>query len=415
MDKELPIEKIKQRKRKKFIIAGSTVLGLLIVLFLFNQLITVPVKRSEIIITEASTGNINATLNATGTVQPEFEEVITSPVATQILNVLAPTGSTIDSGISILELDLTNVTNQLNQSIDQLNLNNAKYEKARLNLEKSISDLENQRDIKKLKNEWYKVELENSRKLFDIGGVMEEEVKKADLEYHIAILEFKQLENQIKNLYASKKAQLQELQLNIRIQERLIEELRRKVDQSKIISGRKGVITWVNDQIGAHVNPGEILVRVADLTSYKVEGTISDLYADRIYQGQEALVRINNKELLGTITTIQPAVKNGFISFSVALADKSNQNLRPHLQVDVFPITTSKKNVILLPNEAAFTGASEQYLFVVEGEKAYRRQVKTGLSNYDYIEIVSGIEAGDEVIVSNMKEYDRRKSVPITD
>ncbi len=242
MDRELPIEKVRQRKRRKFIIGGSIVLGLLIVLFLFNQFITIPVKRSEIIIAEASTGNINATLNATGTVQPEFEEVITSPVATQIRKVLAPTGSSIDSGVSILELDLTYVTNQLNQSIDQLNLNSAKYEKARLNLEKSISDLENQRDIKKLKNEWYKVELENTKKLFDIGGVMGEEVKKADLDYHIAVLEFNQLENQIKNLYASKKAQLQELELNIRIQERLIEELRRKV---------------VRDQLGLDSQPDE--------------------------------------------------------------------------------------------------------------------------------------------------------------
>ncbi|MFC2102672.1 efflux RND transporter periplasmic adaptor subunit, partial [Bacteroidota bacterium] len=141
--------------------------------------------------------------------------------------------------------------------------------------------------------------------------------------------------------------------------------------------------------------------------------TISDLYADRIFQGQEALVKINNQELKGRIVTIQPAVTNGFIAFTVALSDKSNTNLRPHLKVDVYPIIASKKDVILLPNEAAFTGASEQVLFVIKEGKAYRKDVTTGLSNYEYIEILTGIDAGDEVIVSNMKEYKRRKSIPI--
>lgn len=415
MDRELPPDQVKQRKRKKILIAGSAVVVLTLILFSFNQLITFPVKRSEILVATAKTGDINATLNATGTIQPEFEEVITSPILTQIRKVLVPTGSVVDSAESILELDLTSVTNQLNQSVDQFNLHKAQFEKARLSLEKNISDLENQRDIKKLRNQWYQVELENARKLHEIGGVMEEEVKKAELEYQIALLEFDQLENQIVNLYASKKAQLQELELNIRIQERQIKELQQKVEQSKITAGRKGVITWLKDQIGSHVDPGEMLVRVADLTSYKVDGTISDIYANRIFQGQEALIRISDQELKGSVVSIQPAVKNGFISFTVALDDKSNPLLRPHLQVDLFPVTASKKSVVLLPNEAAFTGAKDQVLFVIENGKACRRNITTGLTNYDYIEIVTGIKPGEEVIVSNMKEYERRKSITIKD
>jgi HlyD family secretion protein len=203
------------------------------------------------------------------------------------------------------------------------------------------------------------------------------------------------------------------MELNIRIQQRLLDELQQKVNRSRISAGRRGVITWMKDQIGSHVEPGEMLVKVADLTSYKVEGTISDIYASRIYQGQEALIRTGNRELKGQIISIQPAVKNGFVSFTVSLEDKSNPLLRPHMQVDLFPVTASKKNVVLLPNEAAFTGAANQFLFVIKNGKAFRKEVTTGLTNYEFVEIVSGIEPGDEVIVSNMKEYERRKSIRI--
>jgi len=250
------------------LIASAAFLCILVVLFFFNQLITFPVKRSEILVSTAIKGDLNATLNATGTVLPEFEEVITSPVQTQIRNVLAPTGTAVDSGVSILELDLTSVFNQRNQSEDQLNLFKAQYEKARLGLEKNISDLENQRDIKQLRNQWYKVELDNAEKLYALGGAMQEEVKKAALDYQIALLELTQMEHQITNLYASKKAQLQELEINIRIQERMINELRQKVDQSRIASGRRGVITWLKDQIGSHVEAGEQVI-VSNMKAYE--------------------------------------------------------------------------------------------------------------------------------------------------
>jgi len=268
MDRELPAEKIRQRKRKRILIASAAFLCILVVLFFFNQLITFPVKRSEILVSTAIKGDLNATLNATGTVLPEFEEVITSPVQTQIRNVLAPTGTAVDSGVSILELDLTSVFNQRNQSEDQLNLFKAQYEKARLGLEKNISDLENQRDIKQLRNQWYKVELDNAEKLYALGGAMQEEVKKAALDYQIALLELTQMEHQITNLYSSKKAQLQELEINIRIQERMINELRQKVDQSRIASGRRGVITWLKDQIGSHVEAGEQVI-VSNMKAYE--------------------------------------------------------------------------------------------------------------------------------------------------
>jgi HlyD family secretion protein len=415
MDRELSPATRKHRKRKRMIIIGSVIILGLVSLFVFNFLISFPLERRELLIGKAIRDTIRATLNASGTIQPEFEEMITSPVSSRILRVLVPTGNPVDSGASILELDLTSIQNQLNQSVDQLNLFKAQFEKSRLALEKSVSDLENQRDIRKLKNHWYLTEKENAEKLFSIGGAMEEEVKKASLDYQIALLELHQLERQIDNQKSAKQAQLQEMELNIRIQDRLVGELQERLSQSHIRSGRKGVVTWVKDQVGSHVEPGEILVKIADLTSFKIGATISDIYADKIFQAQEVLIRLNDTELTGFITTIEPAVINGYISFSVGLNDKSNPVLRPHQKVDVFPVTMSKQDVILLPREAVFNGAKEQWLFVIRDGKAYRTRVVTGLTNFDYTEIEAGIQAGDEVILSDMKKYERRSSIRIND
>lgn len=413
MDREISVETKTRRKRKRIFIISGVVLGVILIIVVFNRLITQPVNRNDILTARAVRGDIHATLNASGTIQPEFEEVITSPVASRILRIQLPTGSPVDSGASIVELDLTGIRAEVHQGEDQLQLLYAQYEKTRLGLEKSISDMENQRDIRALKNKWYKKEVESAQKLYEIGGIMEEEVSKAALDFEIAELELSQLERQIDNLQKSSTAQLEEMTLNIRIQERQLEKLRSKLDLSKITTGRPGVITWVNDQIGGHVDPGEVVARVADLRTFRVDATISDIYADRIFQGQEVLVRINERQFRGTIASIHPAVKNGFISFVVSLNDKSDPALRPHMQVDVFPVTGSKRDVILLPKESAFTGAKEQVLFVISGDEATRRAITTGLSNYDLVEITSGIEEGEEVIVSNMKDYERRRNVQV--
>jgi len=413
MDRELSTETKTRRKRKRLLTITGIVLAVVLIILLFNRLITRPVNRNELIIATAVRGDIHATLNASGTIQPEFEEVITTPVASRILKVLVPAGAPLDSGSSIIELDLSEVTAQVGQSEDHLRLLHAQYEKTRLSLEKTLSELESQRDIRRLKNQWYKQEVGSVQKLFAIGGAMKEEVSKATLDYEIATLELSQLERQIENLKQSTMAQLNEMELNIRIQERQLGELRAKRSLSRITAGRPGVITWVNDQIGSHVEPGEVVARVADLRSFQVDATISDIYADRIYQGQKVLVRVNDRQLPGSIATIQPAVKNGFISFSANLNDRSDPALRPHMQVDVYPVTESKCNAILLPRESAFSGSEEQYLFVISGDRAIRRTVTTGLSNYDVVEITSGIQEGEEVIVSTMKAYERRKTITI--
>jgi HlyD family secretion protein len=188
-----------------------------------------------------------------------------------------------------------------------------------------------------------------------------------------------------------------------------VDELQRKLRQADVISSRNGVVTWVQDQIGANVMPGEIVAKIADLGSYKLEANISNIYADQIHVGQEAILRINEIEIRGNIINIDPSVRNGLITFSVVLHENNHPILRPQIKVEVFVVTDSKQGVIKVPNGPAFSGATNQVLFVAEDDKAYRRNVTTGLNNFDFVEIIEGILEGDNVIISDMKRYDKRE------
>ncbi len=180
-----------------------------------------------------------------------------------------------------------------------------------------------------------------------------------------------------------------------------------------MVATRSGVITWVNKNIGASIHEGDALVKIADLSGFKVAGSMSDNLLDKISNNMAAIIRVGDKMLRGVIVNISPSVNNGLVSFDIQLNEKNNAALRPNQKVDVFLITDTRNEVLRVANGAAFNGSNAQEIFVINKGIAQRRMVKTGLSNFDYVEIVSGLKAGDEIITSDMSGYKNTKMITI--
>ena len=126
------------------------------------------------------------------------------------------------------------------------------------------------------------------------------------------------------------------------------------------------------------------------------------------------VIRINNTQLRGSLTNIQPSVQNNILSFDIALDSKTNDLLRPKLKVEVYLITAAQQNVVRVANGPAFKGASVQEVFVLRKDgKAEKRAVKVGLANFDYVEIIDGIKPGETVIISDLSEYKNTKELEI--
>jgi HlyD family secretion protein len=164
-------------------------------------------------------------------------------------------------------------------------------------------------------------------------------------------------------------------------------------------------VTWVNENIGASVNPGEIIARVADLNSFKVEGQISDIHIDKINVGMPVRVRIGKNEIVGEMSSIRPTIRNGVVTFLVELDDKSNSALRSNLRVDVYVIRSRRGDVLRVKNGAAFNGSGKNSVFIIRDDKAIRREVMVGAVNFDYVEIIEGLNEGDEIIISDMEKH----------
>jgi HlyD family secretion protein len=413
MDKEITQEVSAQNRKKTIFVVIISVAVLVMAVWLLRTTLKSTVKRSEITTAAVKTGNIENTINATGEVLPEFEEILTSPISASIKSVSLDEGSKVQAGQSILTLDKTSAQNDFDKQKFQLESKRDEIQKLKLDLNKSFFDIQSNNDIKQLHISDLADAVENAKRLFAAGGGTRESIEQAQLNLKVAQLEKKQIENEIKNKQQTMQIEIKEAELAADVMQSDLNVLQHKLDLANIVATRAGVVTYVDKNIGANIKEGESLARIADLSSFKVQGSISDNSLDQLHAGTPVIVLINDIQLRGHVTNVSPSIQNSIISFDIQLDDRSNKALRPNMKVDVYLVTAAHTHVMMVNNGAAFKGANTQDIFVVNGNKAIKRTVHIGLSNFDNVEIKDGVKPGDVVVTSDMSAFKNSSEVTI--
>jgi len=413
MDKVIEEEVKLKKKRKIFSYVLISVAVLVAAIWMVRFSFASTLKKSSITTAVVERGDIENTINATGEILPEFEEIITSPINASIQNVVMDAGNKIQAGQSILTLDKTAAQTEYDKEKFELESKRNEIAKLKLDLNKSFYDIKSNNDIKQLRINSLEADVENAKRLYKAGGGTKEDVDKAELDLKVANLEKQQLENEIKSKQQTMQLEIREAELAADVEENNLHDLERKLNAANITASRAGVITWINKNIGAAVHEGESIARIADLSSFKVTGSISDNYLDQLHNGMPAIILINETQVRGTVSNIYPSVQNGIVSFDVRLDEQNNKLLRPNMKVDVYLVTDSHSNVLRVANGTAFKGASTQDIFVLQNGKAEKRTVHIGMSNFDYVELKDNVKQGDVVITSDMSDYKNSKEVTI--
>ena len=413
MDTEITAEVNQQKRKTTLLYTCITIAILVLCVWLIRYYLSSSISPDEITTATVEMGNVENTINASGEVLPEFEEVISSPINASIKNVVINAGGKVKAGQSILLLDKSASENDYNHMKLDLETKRNEISKLKLDLDKSFYDIQSNNAIKQLRISNLSDAVENAKRLYNAGGGTREDIEQAELDLKVALLEKKQLENEIKNTQQTMLIEEKEAEITAAIQQNDLNELARKLKLANVVATRGGVVTYVNNNIGANIKEGETLARIADLSSFKITGSLSDNYLDQLHSGMPVIIRINDAELRGTVSNVYPSVQNSIITFDIALNEPDNKQLRPNMKVDVYLVTQMHNHVLRVANGAAFKGASPQDIFVLKDNEAIRHTVHTGLSNFDYVELQDGVKAGDVIITSDMSDYKNSKKLTI--
>ncbi len=414
MDREIPKEVRDKERKKKFIKYGAIGVAAVVCIAVLISFMRSSVNKKDLVFSEVDNGTIEVSVSASGKVVPAFEEIINSPINTRIVEVYRKGGDSVDVGTPILKLDLQSTETEYKKLLDEEQMKRYQLEQLKVNNNTYLSDLSMQVKISAMKLNRMEVELRNERYLDSLGSGTTDKVRQAELNFNTGKLELEQLRQQYANESKVKEADLKVKELEFNIFSKSLAEMKRTLDDAQIRSPRKAILTYINNQVGVQVAEGSQVAIISDLSHFKVEGEIADTYGDRVAAGGRAIVKIGNEKLEGTVSSVTPLSKNGVISFIVQLNEDNNKRLRSGLKTDVYVMNAVKEGVLRLANASYYVGRGEYELFVQDSkDEVVKRKVQLGDSNFEYVEVISGLKPGDKVVVSDMSSYKNKNKLKL--
>lgn len=405
MDREIPKEQLLKERRKRIIKFSAILLACILVIYLLVSLFSNKVSLQNIQLSEVDKGTIEISVSASGKVVAAFEEIINTPIESRIVEVYKKAGDSVNVGTPLLRLDLQSIETDYKKMLDELQMRQYKIEQSRIQSQSDISNAEMQLNVKKLQIDQMNVELTNEKYLDSIGAGTTDKVHEVELRYKVAVLEYRQMQQKCENDKSIAKSARDVADLDLNIFRKTLAETKRVLDDAQIRSPRKAILSYINNQVGVRVPQGTQIAVISDLSHFKIEGEIADSYSDRIATGNKAIVKIGTEQLEGIVSSVTPLSRNGVISFSVQLNNDNHKRLRSGLKTDVYVMDAVKDNILRIANGPYYTGKGAYELFVLDGSTLIKRKVELGESNYEYVEVISGLKEGEQVVVSDMSQY----------
>lgn len=401
MDRDLSPSERRAHLARRGLPALAIALAAIFAIAALPRLLTPALTRDSVRLSRVERGDVTAVVEATGTVEPAAERLVTSPLDARVLRVLRQPGDAVRAGDPLLELDVSAARVELARLQDRIATLQLDLEQAGLAQQREADDLRSREESRRLEREVARARLQRSEKLRAEGLVSDEQIDERRLELQRADIDVAHLAQARESESLVSRSRLQGLRLQLQQAERERGEQARLLDLASTRSEEDGVVTWIVDDPGAALRRGDPVARLARLDAYVVKASVSDVHASRVRPGLPVRVRAPGLEIGGRIASVNPAVERGTLTFVVSLDDPASSGLRPSLRVDAWVVAEERTGVPFVARAAGTQGNSRATLFVVQGQAAIRRAVRFGLAGPDRIEVLEGLAEGDEVIVSD--------------
>jgi HlyD family secretion protein len=403
-------------KRKKIRQAVMATAGLVVIILItvgVSQLkpAAPSVDRASVWVATVERGPMLRLVRGSGTLVPEDIRWINTTTQGRVERIILRPGAKVTPDSVILELSNPDLENsvrdaQLAHASAQANFANRKTE-----LERSLLDQESQ--VAQIQTTYNnaKLDLQAYEELLKSGLVPELQVKQRraqvlDLEKRLGISQ-----QQLAMAREGVASQLAPQQAEVDTRRAAYQLRLQQLEDLKVRARMDGVLSQVPVEEGQQVGPGTNLARVANPTRLKAEVRIAETQTKDIRIGQEAEVDTRNGIIKGRVTRIDPTATGGTVGVDISLDGALPPGARPDLSVDGTITLERLPDVIKVGRPAFGQENGKVSLFKLDGKgEAHRVQVILGRSSVNEIEIIEGLQPGDQVILSDMsaqESYDR--------
>lgn len=405
----------KEKRQKRIIYSVITAVALIGITVVLARLkpAAPTVERNLVWIDTVKRGPMVRQVRGLGTLVPEEIRWIAARTPGRVDQIILRPGAIVEPGSLILELANPDVVSGAANAESQLLAAEAQLANLRVQLESQLLQAEATASRARSNFETTKLQAQVREELFREGLVSELELRltqataaEGAVSNEIEQKRYAFAKESIAPQLAVQQAEVARLRSLAKLRQDELEAL-------QVRSSMAGVLSALPVEVGAQVQPGTNLARVADPTKLKAEVRIAETQAKDIAIGQIAQIDTRNGIVEGRVSRIDPAVQNGTVLVDVTIVNALPRGARPDLSVDGTIELERLDDVIYVGRPAFGQERSTVGIFKIDPStgEAVRTQVQLGRSSVNTIEIRAGLQPGDRVILSDMSQWDANERI----
>ena len=374
--------------------------------------ISVPLDRLRL--ATVTRGDFVRDVGVQGTVVAAVSPTLFAP-AQGTVTLAIQAGDTVSEGDVLAMLDSPELNNQLLQEQATLQSLGTEFERQRIEVKRQ--QLENQQtiDLARVKITAAERELRRAEASHEAKVISEQDYEKAIDDVDTARLEYRHAQQNAGLEVEVMEFELKSDELAVDRQKLLVANFQREVDELSIRSPVTGIVgNLMIDQKAAVVDNQPILT-VVDLSAFEVEIQVPESYGDDLKLGMDAEITYSGHSFPGVVTAVSPEVQNNQVTGRVRFADKPPAGLRQNQRVSVRIVLEASDDVLMVQRGAFLDTGGGRIAYVVRDGLAERRPIQIGASSISSLQIVSGLEEGDTIVISSIDQFQGAGTVYLTD
>ncbi|WP_096087692.1 efflux RND transporter periplasmic adaptor subunit [Agaribacterium haliotis] len=405
-------KQLKQRLAIAALLAAALIVGLF---FIFYTPGPYEVDRDLVFRGKVERGEMRHELHGVGSLEPEEVRWISAQSAGRVERIHVLPGAEVEPQSLILELSNSELLQQQQQAELQLLTDEANFLVRKAELQSSL--LSSRSALSRTETEFKQAELDAQidKQLFERGLESEQASLRSSLRSARLAEELK-LEKQRYQLSAeSIDAQVKAEQAKLEQSQARLALLNEQVDALQVKAGFSGLLQQLELKAGQQVSVGQALAQVVNPKSLKASVRIDEHQAKRLSLGLNAEVDTRGGKLAGSVSRIDPNVEAGTVEVDISFIEALPPGLRPNASVEA-TIEVQRISDVAFVSRPAYARADSKvrvFRFVKGSNIAEQVKVSFGRSSVNSIEIVEGLQPGDEIILSDSSSWLQHQQIKL--
>ncbi|UTW66387.1 HlyD family efflux transporter periplasmic adaptor subunit [bacterium SCSIO 12643] len=403
MDRTIENKNWLRIKHRGIWILGILGIGLTSIALIWDDSSALRVSRDQLTITTVLDSPFQEYINVRGRVEPKYMSYVDAVEGGIVEKIYLEEGAMVRKGDTLLilsnlnlSLNILNSEAQLAEKANFLRETQISMEQQKLSLERELLRLEF--DLKQTERKY-----QQNQAFYKEQLISKEDFLASEEAYHLAIkLKNLSIERQ-KQDAVFRKTQIQKIEQNLQNMERNLALIYQRQEHLIVRASVDGQLAALNAVPGQSVIPGYRLGQINVLGNYKLQASIDEHYIDRIHKDLAAQLERQNENYALHVDKIYPEVREGRFLVDLVFDDAMPENIRSgqnyHLNIQL----DDPRPALLVQRGAFFQSTGGRWIYVLDkdGQTASRQTIQVGKQNPKYYEILDGLHAGDQVVVSS--------------